>query len=286
MCLHSAKLWVVATPLGNPGDLSPRAKEIIEGVDAVLAEDTRRTGALCGRCGIRPKRLVSFHDHNEEPRLGEVLDLLRAGRNVALVSDAGMPVVADPGYRLVRACRREGIAVSVVPGPSAPLTALAGSGIPPLPFAFLGFLPRGRAEQEKVFVPFADARLTLIFFERKDRLQKTLHTAYTILGPRELCVARELTKTHEEYVIGRLEDGLPEREWLGELTVVLGPAEVTAETSRTALMNIIAEERLLGGSAKDVARRVQSRTCGWTVKAIYAMMTAGTDTGRQNGEQP
>ncbi len=285
MCLHSAKLWVVATPLGNPGDLSPRAREVVEGADAVLAEDTRRTGLLCTCCGIRPKRLISFHDHNEEPRLSEALDLLRAGRNVALVSDAGMPVVADPGYRLVRACRREGIAVSVVPGPSAPLTALAGSGIPPLPFAFLGFLPRGRAEQEKLFAPFADARLTLIFFERKDRLQQTLRTAHAVLGPRELCVARELTKTHEEYVIGRLEDGLPDREWLGELTVVLGPAEVTAETSRKTLMDLIAQERLLGGSPKDVARRVQTRTCGWTVKAIYAMMTAGTGRNRQSGEQ-
>lgn len=284
MCLHSAKLWVVATPLGNPGDLSPRAREVLEGADTILAEDTRRTGDLFKRCGLTPRRLSSFHDHNEVLRLEEVLNLIRTGQHVALVSDAGMPVIADPGYRLVRACRQEGIPVSVIPGPSAPLTALAGSGIPPLPFTFLGFLPRGRAEQEKLFAPFANLRLTLIFFERKDRLAETLHTARAVLGPRELCVARELTKTHEEYVIGRLEEDLPKREWLGELTVILGPAEVTETTSQERLAAVIAEERLRGSNPRDVARRVQARVHGWTVKAIYAMMTAESGSNRKSGE--
>ena len=208
MSLKSPKLWVVATPLGNPGDLSPRAREVLEGADTVLAEDTRRAGLLCQRCGVKAKRFMSFHDHNEESKLDEVLGLLDEGRTLALISDAGLPLVADPGYRLVRACRAAGIPVSVVPGPSAPVTALAGSGIAPQPFAFLGFLPRSRSDQEKTLAPFANLALTLIFFERKDRLGETLSAAHAVLGPRELCIARELTKTHEEYILGRLEDGV------------------------------------------------------------------------------
>lgn len=275
MSLTSPKLWVVATPLGNPGDLSPRAREVLEGADMVLAEDTRRAGLLCQRCGVKAKRFMSFHDHNEESKLDEVLGLLNGGRTLALISDAGLPLVADPGYRLVRACRAAGIPVSVVPGPSAPVTALAGSGIAPQPFAFLGFLPRSRSDQEKTLAPFANLALTLIFFERKDRLSETLSVAHAVLGPRELCIARELTKTHEEYLLGRLEDGVPAGvELLGEITVVVGPAEAGGVTDREEVFRLIAEERELGGSPRDVARRVQTRTAGWTVKSIYALLSA------------
>lgn len=275
MSLTSPKLWVVATPLGNPGDFSPRAREVLEGADMVLAEDTRRAGLLCQRCGVKAKRFMSFHDHNEESKLDEVLGLLNGGRTLALISDAGLPLVADPGYRLVRACRAAGIPVSVVPGPSAPVTALAGSGIAPQPFAFLGFLPRSRSDQEKTLAPFANLALTLIFFERKDRLSETLSVAHAVLGPRELCIARELTKTHEEYLLGRLEDGVPAGvELLGEITVVVGPAEAGGVTDREEVFRLIAEERELGGSPRDVARRVQTRTAGWTVKSIYALLSA------------
>ena len=273
--LSSPNLWVVATPLGNPGDLSPRAREILESVDMVLAEDTRRAGLLCQRCGISARRFMSFHDHNETDKLKEVLELLKSGKTLALISDAGLPLVADPGYRLVRACRAEGIPVSVVPGPSAPVTALAGSGIPPQPFVFLGFLPRNRADREKTLAPFSALQLTLVFFERKDRLAETLSVAHAVLGPREYCIARELTKTHEEYLLGRLENGMPEGELLGEMTVVIGPPETgSTETDRDTVLALIEEERRAGGSPREVARRVQTRTTGWTVKAIYAMLSA------------
>lgn len=273
--LSSPNLWVVATPLGNPGDLSPRAREILESVDMVLAEDTRRAGLLCQRCGICARRFMSFHDHNETDKLKEVLELLKSGKTLALISDAGLPLVADPGYRLVRACRAEGIPVSVVPGPSAPVTALAGSGIPPQPFVFLGFLPRSRADREKTLAPFSTLQLTLVFFERKDRLAETLSVAHAVLGPREYCIARELTKTHEEYLLGRLENGMPEGELLGEMTVVIGPPETgSTETDRDTVLALIEEERRAGGSPREVARRVQTRTTGWTVKAIYAMLSA------------
>ena len=148
-------LWIVATPLGNPGDLSPRAREVLAGADLILAEDTRRAGLLCSQCNIPARRFLSFHDHNESERQEEVLRLLRQGQNLALVSDAGTPLLADPGYRLVRACRAEGLPVSPVPGPSAPVTALSAAGIPPLPYTFLGFLPRDAAGRRATLSAFA-----------------------------------------------------------------------------------------------------------------------------------
>ena len=131
---------MVGTPLGNPGDLSPRARACLEEADLVLAEDTKREGLACARWGVTVRRFVSYHDHNEKEKASSVLELLREGKNIALISDAGMPVMADPGYVVIRACREAGLPVSVIPGPCAPVTALAGSGIPPQPFIFFGFL--------------------------------------------------------------------------------------------------------------------------------------------------
>lgn len=251
----------------------------------MLAEDTRRAGLLCQRCGVVPRRFMSFHEHNEDTRVGRVLSELATGKRFALISDAGMPLVADPGYRLVRACRKAQIPVSVVPGPSAPLAALAGSGIAPQPFAFLGFLPRDRGDQEKTLVPFASLALTLIFLERRDRLAETLTTAHAVLGERDVCIARELTKTHENFLCGcLLADGrirdmsgqiLSVHDLLGEITVVVGPPRTDTVSDRETVLALIAEERRTGGSPRDVARRVQLRVRGWTVKAIYTMMSAG-----------
>jgi len=277
MSCESAVLYVVATPLGNDGDLSPRARQVLEAVDTVLAEDTRRAKTLCARCGLHIQRFVSFHDHNEADGVQAVMARLRAGERMALVSDAGLPLVADTGYRLVRACREGGIGVTVVPGPCAPVTALAGSGLPPQPFTFFGFLPRSRSDIEAVLRPFADLPTTLVFFERRDRLSETLRIAAAVLGPREVCIARELTKTYEEYRIGRLEAPPPMEGILGEITVVVGPPEAIGASSREDVLALIAEERPLGGAPRDVARRVQVRVRGWTVKAIYAMMSAKTE---------
>lgn len=173
----------MATPLGNPGDLSPRAREVLAGADLILAEDTRRAGLLCSQCNIPARRFLSFHDHNESERQEEALRLLRQGQNLALVSDAGTPLLADPGYRLVRACRAEGLPVSPVPGPSAPVTALSAAGIPPLPYTFLGFLPRDAAGRRATLSAFARTPGSLIFFERKDRLRESLAQAAELLGP-------------------------------------------------------------------------------------------------------
>ena len=277
MPLNANRLWIVATPLGNPGDLSPRAREVLASADLVLAEDTRRTARLLRECGIETRRLLSFHDHNETERQEGVLRLLREGQCVALVSDAGTPLLADPGYRLVRACRKEGLAVSPLPGPSAPVAALSAAGIPPLPHSFLGFLPRDASGRDALFTAFAHVPGALIFFERKDRLKESLAQAARILGPRELAVCRELTKEHEEFIVGRLEEShqLPD-ELLGEITVVVGPPEHTERTPREAVLKLANAELAQGGKPRQVARRVQDSVRGWSGKEIYALLT-GTE---------
>ena len=277
MPLTSPRLWVVATPLGNPGDLSPRAKDTLESVDVVLAEDTRRAGLLCQRCGVTVRRFFSFHDHNEEERSAEIVRWLVEGQTAALISDAGTPLMADPGYRLVRACRAAGVGVSMIPGPCAPVAALMAAGIAPQPFTFLGFPPRDAAAQEKLFAAFATVPSTLVFFERKDRLRSTLRTAKAVLGARDLAVARELTKVHEEFILGRLDDGdsIPE-DLLGEITVVIGPPEGVQRTPRPEVLTLLAEETQRGGKPRDVARRVQARCTGWTGKEIYLLSTEST----------
>ena len=277
MPLNANRLWIVATPLGNPGDLSPRAREALASADLVLAEDTRRTARLLRECGLEVRRLLSFHDHNETERQEGVLRLLREGQCVALVSDAGTPLLADPGYRLVRACRKEGLAVSPLPGPSAPVAALSAAGIPPLPHSFLGFLPRDASGRDALFTAFAHVPGALIFFERKDRLKESLAQAARILGPRELAVCRELTKEHEEFIVGRLEDSdqLPD-ELLGEITVVVGPPEHTQRTPREEVLKLANAELAQGGKPRQVARRVQDAVRGWSGKEIYALLT-GTE---------
>jgi len=274
MLSRSPILWLVAMPLGNPGDLSPRAREILSRADAVLAEDTRRAGIVCRRCDVAIRRFVGFHEHNEEERGSEIVAWLREGARLALISDAGMPTVADPGYRLTRRCREAGIPVSVIPGPSAPVTALAGSGIAPLPFTFFGFLPRAASGRKKLFSTFVRIPGSVVFFERKDRLAASLADAYALLGERELCIARELTKTHEEFILARLSDfekassGL-----LGELTVVIGPALETCKVPETEARMVLREEQERGGRPREIARRAQQRLHGWTGGELYALLT-------------
>lgn len=266
----SPRLWVVATPLGNPGDLSPRARGILAAADLVLAEDTRRAGLLFQRLSIPAKGFLSLFEHNEEGRVAQVLAALTEGRTVALISDAGTPLLSDPGYRLVRACREHGLPVSPVPGPSAPIAALSASGLPPHPFVFLGFPPRKAGDIRALFSTFAAVPATLVFFERKTRLAETLALAAEALGPREFCIARELTKEHEQFLYGRLDDlsTLP-AELLGEITMLIGPPEAHAQTAEDAFLDLLRQEAAAGGKPKDIARRAAARARGWTAKTAY-----------------
>lgn len=271
-------LWVVATPLGNPADLSPRAREVLAAVDCVLAEDTRRSGLLLAACGVKARGFMSLHEHNEEGKLPRLLEELAAGRSFALVSDAGTPLFSDPGFRLVQACRRQGLRVAPVPGPSAPLAALCASGLPPQPFVFLGFPPRKAGEIRKFFAPWGALPATLCFFERKDRLKSTLGLALEICGPRELCVARELTKTYEEFINLPLGDYacLPD-ELLGEITVLLGPPQEAPGSRRlpeSELARLLeaAVESGNGLKPRQLARELQRQAAGWSVDELYAFI--------------
>ena len=275
MSLNSVRLWVVATPLGNLGDLSPRAREVLAAADLVLAEDTRRAGLLFARCGISAKRFVSLHEHNEEKRLPQIVEELQNGLTAALISDAGTPLLSDPGFRLVRACREAGLRVSPVPGPSAPLTALCASGLPPQPFVFLGFPPRKGVDA--FFAPYAALKATLIFFERKDRVAETLSRAYTALGPREVCIARELTKTHEEFIVFPLGADLPFAELLGEVTVILGPPDQRERTPEHEVLALSQQQAYKGEKPRERARLVQQAVSGWSAKDIYTLLQQGQD---------
>jgi 16S rRNA (cytidine1402-2'-O)-methyltransferase len=263
----------VATPLGNLGDFSPRARQPLEAADVILAEDTRRAGHLLQLAGIGGRRLLSLHEHNEDSRIVEVLELLGQGLQVAVVSDAGTPLIADPGYRLVAACRRAGVPVVPVPGPCAPIAALMASGLPPYPFVLRGFLPRKAGEGRSRLASFAAVSATLVFFERKNRVPATLDLAFEVLGEREFCLARELTKKHEQFIYGRLGQApAMDGELLGEVTVVVGPALVQAATDEAEVLGLARTMIGEGMRPKDAARAVRERTRGWTVKRIYELI--------------
>jgi 16S rRNA (cytidine1402-2'-O)-methyltransferase len=273
-------LYVVATPIGNDADLSARARDVLTRADAVLAEDTRRAGLFFRRLLIQRARpgFFSLHEHNETGRIPQVLEMLRQGQAVALISDAGTPVLSDPGYRVARACREAGYRVTSVPGPSAPVVALSACGLPPAPYTFLGFLPRQKGQAKKLLARHAATAATLVFFERKDRLAATLSLAAEVLGDREFALCRELTKVYEEFILGRLgrlQDA--DLDVLGEITVVIGPEPVgetlpagAMQADQDALLAaVMAEEKARGGKPREVARRVAERVSGMSVKEIY-----------------
>jgi len=194
-------LFLVPTPIGNLGDITLRALEVLKSADVIAAEDTRHSGHLLHHFGIA-KPLVSYHEHNEARRTQELLERLRKGETVAVVSDAGMPGISDPGSRILSACIAEGLPYSVLPGPSASITALIGSGFPADAFYYGGFLPPKSGGRERELAAASERRETSLFYESPHRLCKTLEAATRLLGERPLCVARELTKTFEEYRIG------------------------------------------------------------------------------------
>ena len=196
-------LILVATPIGNLGDLAPRAADALRDAAVILAEDTRRVRVLLETQGIR-KRPLRFDEHAERRRLSDVLERLRRGETVALVSDAGTPTISDPGYRLVRACREAGLRVTTAPGPCAAVAALSISGLPTDRFVFAGYPPRGPAARRRFFRDLAEIPATLVLYETPHRLARSLNDARQALGDREAALVRELTKIHEEVLHGSL----------------------------------------------------------------------------------
>ena len=288
-------LYVVATPIGNAGDLSPRAADVLTRANVVLAEDTRRAGLFFRRQGLVRQSgrggYFSLHEHNEAGRIPQVMEMIAQGQAVALISDAGTPVLSDPGFRLVRACRLGGLRVTSLPGPFAPAVALSASGLPPAPFTFLGFLPRQKGQAQKLLARHGATGASLIFFERKDRLAATLALAAGALGDREFAVCRELTKQYEEFILGRL-GRLAEAplDVLGEVTVIIGPEALAPLATgvgpdsgagtdsdpgvdpKAVLQAVLAEERARGGKPREIARRVAERTPGLGVKEAYELL--------------
>src|SRR3984893_17630815 len=191
-------LYVVATPIGNLGDITLRALEVLKSVDLVAAEDTRHSGLLMKHFGIK-KPFVSYHEHNEAKRTAELVERLAAGENVALITDAGTPGLSDPGLRLVRECIQRELSFTIIPGPSSILTALVGSGFSTEKFSFRGFLPVKTGRRERQLRAAAESGETIIFFESPYLLIKTLAACIDVMPDRQLCIARELTKKVGEF---------------------------------------------------------------------------------------
>jgi 16S rRNA (cytidine1402-2'-O)-methyltransferase len=217
-------LVLCGTPIGNLDDMSPRAVAALRDADVIACEDTRRTRKLLSHFGIPARSLVVLNDLTERRKAPEVVAEVRRGRTVALVSDAGMPGLSDPGYRLVRACIDAGAAVEVVPGPTAVVTALALSGLAPGRFVFEGFLPRKPGDRRKRIEALADEQRTIVLFESPHRIEATLEDLRAVLGDRRVSLARELTKLYEEVLRGSLSeviDALRSKPPRGEITLVV-----------------------------------------------------------------
>lgn len=232
-------IYLVATPIGNLEDITLRALRILKEADVIACEDTRQTRKLLEHFEIR-KPLVSYHEHNEAARAQELVAKAAAGAAIAVVSDAGMPGISDPGFRIVRRAIEQGVKVVPVPGPVAAEAALAASGLPTEAFRFCGFLPARRGERRRLLESLAEETATLIFYEAPHRILATLEDVVEVLGPRPVVVARELTKVHEEFVRGRADEVLAELRSRpavkGEITLLIAraPAGATLD-ERTAL---------------------------------------------------
>jgi 16S rRNA (cytidine1402-2'-O)-methyltransferase len=221
-------LYVVATPIGNLADLTERARAILGGVDLIACEDTRTTGAMLTRLGLH-KELTSYHEHNETEAAERLADLLATGKSISLVSDAGTPALSDPGFRLVRACRRRGLPVVPVPGPSALTAVLSASGLPTNGFLYVGFLPAKSAARISFFEQHRAFDYTLALYESCHRIDKAVDEIVTTLGAdRVICVAKEVTKLHETFWIGSAADvqsRLAKASLKGEFVLLIAPKD-------------------------------------------------------------
>lgn len=276
--LEPGTLYLVGTPIGNLGDWSPRAHAVLRGVQAILAEDTRVTGLLCHNADIQTP-LISFHAHNTRQRIPEIMERLRSGEVLALVSDRGMPAVSDPGQELVDAIWEEGLRVSVVPGPSAGVTAFAASGFP-APFAFWGFLPRGR-ERREMLAALQQWPHVAILYEAPHHMDKTLVDLSDALGAdRPVLLAREMTKRFEEFWRGPLGDlRNMARAWRGECVLVVGPAKKIPGSDQVEWPQLVfrVQTMIAGGMHPNDAIRQVSRDSGVLRRELYQRVHENDD---------
>jgi 16S rRNA (cytidine1402-2'-O)-methyltransferase len=263
-------LYLVATPIGNLEDITYRAVRVLRECDAIACEDTRQTRKLLDHYGIE-KPTISYHEHNEAQRSAELAARLMAGETIALVSDAGMPLVSDPGYRLVRAAIENGVSVQPLPGPSASLAALAASGLPTDAFHFGGFLPAKVGQRAKLLESLAAESATLIFYEAPHRVMESLEAIEAALGPRPVAVARELTKIHEEFLRGTAEEiraQLAARGAVkGEITILIGKA-AAPPPDETPLVDAVDALVHNGVTRMDAIKQVARRR-GLSKRQVY-----------------
>lgn len=271
MSVKKGVFHVIATPIGNLSDITGRAVDVIGGLDLLYAEDTRHTAKLCQHLGLNP-RLRSLHDHNEQDRIEEVIAQLQGGLSVGLVSDAGTPLISDPGYKIVAACHRAGIGVSPVPGVSALTAVLSVCGLPTDQFLYSGFLPSKSAARRKVIAGLKACNATQVFFESKHRILESLNDLEDLLGDRKICVAREVTKSFETILSGNIADvrtriSAEPGNQKGEFVLVVdGASEEAAEMTsevQSLLLDLAAE------LAPKQAAKIVARHTGLKSKVLY-----------------
>jgi 16S rRNA (cytidine1402-2'-O)-methyltransferase len=273
----SGVLHLVGTPIGNLEDITLRALRTLREADRIACEDTRRTRKLLAHFEIR-KPLLSCHEHNEAARAQEIVALVEAGEKVALVSDAGMPTISDPGYRVVRAAVEAGLRVEPIPGPTAVETALAASGLPPDTYCFRGFLPARSAKRRRELEAAAEQSATLIYYEAPHRIIACLEDLRAAMGEREVVIARELTKTHEEFLRGTVSEVLYElsnrAEIKGEITLLVGRAAtpiVSTVPDAESLAARVAELLSEGLSRMDAIKQA-AREAGLHKRDAYRLL--------------
>ena len=268
-------LNIVSTPIGNLGDFSPRAMAALQEADIIACEDTRTTRKLLALCSLEVRaKLMAYHDHNGQEMRPKLLALLEAGRTIALVSDAGTPLISDPGYKLVAACHSRGVRVTATPGPAAPLMALTISGLPTDRFTFQGFGPQKQTAARAQITESANLPMTQIWFETPRRLAKTLALMAEIYGERNAAITRELTKLHEtveQQTLGVLAQKFADIDPpKGELVLLVSGADKSAKNYDEEAVISLLEDILSRASVKDAAKEAEALT-GWPRRTLYQM---------------
>lgn len=282
-------LYLVATPVGNLEDITLRALRILKEADLIACEDTRHTAKLLSRYEIATPR-ESYHDFNEESRTPRFIQMLREGKNIALVSDSGTPLISDPGYELVSSCRREGITVVPIPGPSAALAALTGSGLPTDSFFFGGFLPSKSTLRKRRLEQLSGIPATLVLYEAPHRLLASLEDLITVLGSRRACIAREITKIHEEFVEGTLPELLEEfrsrTSVQGEITLVIERGGNTPEPAEwpASIREHLAEVIQETGLPRNEALKSVAKQRGLSRREAYLQLLREQEADRNEPE--
>lgn len=273
---QDAILYVIATPIGNLKEFSPRAIEILNSVDLICSEDTRTTSSLLSNFSIN-KPYLSYHQHNEQEASEKIISILKENKKVALTSDAGYPGISDPGSILIKHCIENDIAVSIINGSNAFIPALVGSGLDTTHFYFHGFLSSKESEKKKEIEELKNKKETMIFYESPHRIQETLHDLYLILGNRKISLAREITKLHEEYIRGNLQDfeNFDYQSIKGEMVIVLeGNKEIKVLTDKDILL-LINDEINQGKSLKDAVKTI-SENYSLKKNYVYSLATSNS----------